>query len=218
MTKDATMKFFIDSAEPTEIAEAEAMGLLDGVTTNPTLLKRAGLSREDALKQICELVPGPVSGEAVGPDYDRFVEEGLALRAIADNLVVKLPCNEAGLKACRTLASQGIPVNMTLVFQPVQALLCARAGARFVSPFLGRLDDVCSSGMALVEEIRIIFDNYALSTEILAASIRSPEHVKQAALAGADVCTVPLAVLKKLLNHPLTDTGIAAFEADAGLR
>ena len=212
------MKFFIDSADPHEIADAEAMGLLDGVTTNPSLLKKAGLNREDALQQICALLPGPVSGEAVGPDFETFLAEGLALRQIADNMVVKLPCNEPGLKACRQLASQGIPVNMTLIFQPVQALLCARAGATFVSPFLGRLDDICSSGMELIEEIRVIFDNYALSTQILAASIRSPEHVKQAALAGADVCTVLLGVIKKLLNHPLTDRGIEAFETDAGLR
>ena len=212
------MKFFIDSADPREIQEAEAMGLLDGVTTNPSLLKRAGLQREEALQQICALLTGPVSGEAVGPDVVTFITEGLALRSIAENMVVKLPCNEAGLKACRHLSSQGIPVNMTLIFQPVQALLCARAGATFVSPFLGRLDDVCASGMELVEEIRMIFDNYALPTQILAASIRSPEHVKQAALAGADVCTVPLGVIKKLLNKPLTDRGIAAFEADAGIR
>ncbi len=212
------MKFFIDSADPQEIADAEAMGLLDGVTTNPSLLKKAGLGREEALQQICSLLTGPVSGEAVGPDLETFLAEGLALRQIADNMVVKLPCNEPGLKACRQLASQGIPVNMTLIFQPVQALLCARAGATFVSPFLGRLDDICSSGMELIEEIRVIFDNYALSTQILAASIRSPEHVKQAALAGADVCTVPLGVIKKLLNHPLTDQGIATFETDAGLR
>ncbi|HBU47015.1 MAG: transaldolase family protein [Myxococcota bacterium] len=212
------MKFFIDSADPQEIADAEAMGLLDGVTTNPSLLKKAGLGREEALQQICSLLTGPVSGEAVGPDLETFLAEGLALRQIADNMVVKLPCNEPGLKACRQLASQGIPVNMTLIFQPVQALLCARAGATFVSPFLGRLDDICSSGMELIEEIRVIFDNYALSTQILAASIRSPEHVKQAALAGADVCTVPLGVIKKLLNHPLTDRGIATFETDAGLR
>ena len=212
------MKFFIDSADPQEIADAEAMGLLDGVTTNPSLLKKAGLGREEALQQICSLLTGPVSGEAVGPDLETFLAEGLALRQIADNMVVKLPCNEPGLKACRQLASQGIPVNMTLIFQPVQALLCARAGATFVSPFLGRLDDICSSGMELIEEIRVIFDNYALSTQILAASVRSPEHVKQAALAGADVCTVPLGVIKKLLNHPLTDRGIATFGTDAGLR
>jgi len=211
------MKFFIDTADADEIRQAADLGLLDGVTTNPTLIKRAGLVREDAIKTICGLVPGPVSAEALGPDADTFIREGLELAKIAENVVVKLPTNEAGLKACKALADQGIDVNMTLIFQPVQALLCARAGARFVSPFLGRLDDICSSGMALIEELRIIFDNYGFDTEILAASIRSPEHVKQAALLGADVCTIPFGVIKKLLNHPLTDSGIAAFERDAGL-
>lgn len=212
------MKFFIDTADPAQIKQAADLGLLDGVTTNPTLIKRAGLPRDSALQTICALVDGPVSGEALGPDAETFIKEGLALAEIAENIVVKLPANAAGLKACRALSQRGIAVNMTLIFQPVQALLCARAGAAFVSPFLGRLDDICSSGMELIEEMRIIFDNYGFETEILAASIRSPEHVKQAALAGADVCTVPLDVLLKLLNHPLTASGIAAFEADAGLR
>jgi len=211
------MKFFIDTADAEEIRQAADLGLLDGVTTNPTLIKRAGLVREEAIKTICDLVPGPVSAEALGPDAETFISEGLELAKIAKNVVVKLPTNEAGLKACKALADQGIDVNMTLIFQPVQALLCARAGARFVSPFLGRLDDICSSGMGLIEELRIIFDNYGFDTEILAASIRSPEHVKQAALLGADVCTIPFGVIKKLLNHPLTDSGIAAFERDAGL-
>ena len=212
------MKFFIDTADPNEIRQAADMGLLDGVTTNPTLIKRAGLSREEAIEIICKAVPGPVSAEALGPDTETFIKEGLELAKIADNVVVKLPTNAAGLKACKALSEQGIDVNMTLIFQPVQALLCARAGARFVSPFLGRLDDICSSGMSLIEELRIIFDNYGFETEILAASIRSPEHVKQCALLGADVCTIPYAVLLKLLNHPLTSSGIAAFERDAGLR
>ena len=212
------MKFFIDTADLDEIKQAADMGLLDGVTTNPTLIKRAGLARETAIETICGLVPGPVSAEALGPDAETFVEEGLELAKIADNVVVKLPTNSAGLKACKALTERGIKVNMTLIFQPVQALLCARAGATFVSPFLGRLDDVCSSGMNLIEEMRLIFDNYGFNTEILAASIRSPEHVKQAAMAGADVCTIPYGVLLKLLNHPLTASGIEAFERDAGLR
>lgn len=212
------MKFFIDTADADEIRQAADLGLLDGVTTNPTLIKRAGLPRQEAIETICRLVPGPVSAEALGPDAKTFITEGLELAKIAPNVVVKLPTNEEGLKACKALSDQGIDVNMTLIFQPVQALLCARAGARFVSPFLGRLDDICSSGMGLIEELRMIFDNYGFDTEILAASIRSPEHVKQAALLGADVCTIPLGVIKKLLNHPLTDSGIAAFERDAGLR
>jgi len=212
------VKFFIDTADAAEIRQAADLGLLDGVTTNPTLIKRAGLPRQEAIETICRLVPGPVSAEALGPDADTFIAEGLELAKIADNVVVKLPTNEAGLKACKALSDQGVDVNMTLIFQPVQALLCARAGARFVSPFLGRLDDICSSGMQLIEELRVIFDNYGFETEILAASIRSPEHVKQAALLGADVCTIPMAVIQKLLNHPLTESGIAAFERDAGLR
>jgi transaldolase len=211
------MQFFIDTADPTEIATAKALGVLDGVTTNPTLIKRAGLPRDGAIATICDLVDGPVSAEALGPDADAFVAEGRALAKIAQNVVVKLPCNEAGLIACKTLSSEGIAINMTLVFQPVQALLCARAGATYVSPFLGRLDDICSSGMDLIQEMRVIFDNYGFDCAILAASIRSPEHVKQAALVGADVATVPLAVIQKLLNHPLTASGIAAFERDAGL-
>jgi transaldolase len=211
------MQFFIDTADPVEIAEAKALGLLDGVTTNPTLIKRAGIPRDRAIADICDLVDGPVSAEALGPDADTFIREGRYLAKIADNVVVKLPCNEAGLIACKTLSSEGIAINMTLIFQPVQALLCARAGATYVSPFLGRLDDICSSGMELVQEMRMIFDNYGFDCAILAASIRSPEHVKQAALVGADVVTVPLAVIKKLLDHPLTASGIAAFERDAGL-
>ena len=212
------MQFFVDSAKLEDIRRADAMGLLDGVTTNPTLIKRAGGDVNEVTQQICALVEGPVSAEALGPDTRSFIEQGRALAALAPNVVVKLPCNEAGLMACKTLSSEGIDVNMTLIFQAVQGLLCARAGARFVSPFLGRLDDICASGMELIEELRLIFDNYSLDTQILAASIRSPEHVKQAALAGADVCTVPLAVIEKLLSHPLTTSGIAAFEADAGLK
>jgi transaldolase len=211
------MQFFIDTANPAEIAAAKALGVLDGVTTNPTLIKRAGLPRDGAIATICDLVDGPVSAEALGPDADTFIAEGRALATIADNVVVKLPCNEAGLIACKTLSSEGIAINMTLIFQPVQALLCARAGATYVSPFLGRLDDICNSGMDLLQEMRLIFDNYGFECQILAASIRSPEHVKQAALVGADVATVPLAVIQKLLNHPLTASGIAAFERDAGL-
>ena len=212
------MKFFVDTADTADIAELAATGLIDGVTTNPSLVAKSGRPFADVIKEICEIVTGPVSAEALGPDAETFVEEGLELAKIADNVVVKLPTNSAGLKACKALTERGIKVNMTLIFQPVQALLCARAGATFVSPFLGRLDDVCSSGMNLIEEMRLIFDNYGFSTEILAASIRSPEHVKQAALAGADVCTIPYGVLLKLLNHPLTASGIEAFERDAGLR
>jgi len=212
------MKFFIDTADLDEIKEAHAMGLLDGVTTNPTLIKRAGKPRDEAIAEICAAVPGPVSAEALGPDADTFIAEGIELAKIADNVVVKLPCNAEGLRACKALSDRGIDVNMTLIFQPVQALMCARAGARYVSPFLGRLDDICSSGMNLIEEMRAIFDNYDFDTEILAASIRSPEHVKQSAIEGADVCTIPYGVIQKLLNHPLTTSGIAAFEKDAGLR
>jgi len=209
------MKFFVDTADTKDIAELAATGLVDGVTTNPSLIAKSGRDFTEVIKEICALTDGPVSAEVVATDYDGMVSEGRTLAKIADNVCVKLPLTMDGLRACRTLSGEGTPVNVTLCFSANQALLAAKAGAAFISPFIGRLDDIHIDGMELIEEIRLIYDNYGFETEILAASIRTANHVKLSALAGADVMTAPPAVIRGLANHPLTDKGLAAFLADA---
>ncbi|HQF31076.1 MAG TPA: fructose-6-phosphate aldolase [Hyphomicrobiales bacterium] len=209
------MKFFIDTADVAAIAELSATGLLDVVTTNPSLVAKTGRNFFAVIEEICAIVPGPVSAEVAALDAAGMIAEGRKLARIADNVTIKVPLTFEGLKACRTLSGEGTMVNVTLCFSANQALLAAKAGATFVSPFIGRLDDIGLDGMELIAEIRQIFDNYeALSTEVLAASIRSPVHVKRAALAGADVATIPPKVIKDLVSHPLTDKGIELFMAD----
>ena len=209
------MKFFVDTADVAEIRELAATGLLDGVTTNPSLVAKAGRDFKEIIAEICEVVSGPVSAEVAALDTDGMLKEGRALAKIANNVTVKVPLTWAGLKACKALTSEGTLVNVTLCFSANQALLAAKAGATFVSPFIGRLDDIGLDGMDLIREIRTIYDNYpALQTEILAASIRNVGHVRQAALIGADVATVPPGVLKALVAHPLTDKGVEMFLAD----
>lgn len=209
------MKFFVDTANIDEIAELAATGLIDGVTTNPSLVAKAGRPFTDVIREICDLVEGPVSAEVVATDYEGMIQEGRKLARIAENVAVKLPLTWEGLKACKTLTGEDIMVNVTLCFSANQALLAAKAGATFISPFIGRLDDINLDGMELITDIRQIYDNYLFDTEILAASIRSPNHVKESALAGADVATMPPNVIKALANHPLTDKGLEAFLADA---
>lgn len=209
------MKFFVDTADVAVIKELAATGLLDGVTTNPSLVAKVGRDFKSVVREICEIVPGPVSAEVAATDYEGMVAEGRVLAAIAKNVCIKVPLTWDGLKACRTLTSDGHMVNVTLCFSANQALLAAKAGATFVSPFIGRLDDIGLDGMELIREIRAIFDNYSeLATDILAASIRTVNHVRQAALIGADVATIPPAVLQALVKHPLTDIGLAQFVAD----
>ncbi|HEX2432235.1 MAG TPA: fructose-6-phosphate aldolase [Aestuariivirgaceae bacterium] len=208
------MKFFADTAELGEIRELAAMGLLDGITTNPSLVAKAGRDFKEILREICAVVEGPVSAEVTALDTDGMLAEGRHLAGIAPNIAVKVPMTWEGLKACRALSQAGTKVNVTLCFNANQALLAAKAGAAFISPFIGRLDDAGEDGMEVIEEIRQIYDNYDFETEILAASIRSVNHVKYAALAGADIATVPPAVLKALVKHPLTDKGIELFTAD----
>lgn len=209
------MKFFIDTADTDEIRDLSATGLVDGVTTNPSLIAKSGRDFAEVVKEICAIVDGPVSAEVTATEANAMVEEGRKLAAIADNVTIKVPLTMEGLKACSVLSRAGTMVNVTLCFSANQALLAAKAGAAFISPFIGRLDDIGEDGMDLIRDIRRIYDNYdALSTEILAASIRSDEHVKQSALAGADVATVPPQVLRDLVKHPLTDKGLAAFLAD----
>jgi transaldolase len=211
------MKFFLDSADLTEIRRAMAAGLIDGITTNPSLLaKVAGADHEprDLLREIAGLVPGPISAEVVALERDGMLREGRELAKIADNIVVKVPLTEDGLSACRQFRSEGIGVNVTLCFSPAQALLAAKAGASYISPFVGRLDDVSQDGMELISQIVQIYSNYDFRTEVLVASVRHPLHVVQAALLGADVATVPAKVLHQLMHHPLTDKGIEGFLAD----
>lgn len=208
------MKFFIDTADVNEIRQARELGVLDGVTTNPTLIAKCGKKFHDVIAEICDIVPGPVSAEAVADTAEGFIAQGKELAKIAKNVVVKVPCSRDGLKACKALADDGIDVNVTLIFQPMQALMAAKAGATFVSPFVGRLDDVSTDGMDLIAKCVTIFDNYALDTEVLAASIRHPVHVVQAALMGAHVATIPFGVIDVLLRHPLTEAGIEKFNAD----
>ncbi|HMA40936.1 MAG TPA: fructose-6-phosphate aldolase [Gemmatimonadales bacterium] len=210
------MKFFLDTASLKDISWAAQAGLIDGVTTNPSLLaKQAGdLDPRDVLKEICSLVDGPVSAEVVAVDTDAMVREGQSLAQIADNIVVKIPMLEAGMVAVRRLAAEGIRTNVTLCFSSVQCLIAAKAGATYVSPFIGRLDDVGQDGMDVIREARQIFDNYTIATQILAASMRHPRHVVDAAMIGADVATLPPDVLRKLLQHPLTDRGLEQFLSD----
>ncbi len=210
------MKFFLDTADLSDIRWAAQAGLIDGVTTNPTLLSKVArdLEPRDVLKEICSLVDGPVSAEVVAVDADKMYAEGRELAKIADNVVVKIPMLEDGLVAVRRLTVEGIKVNVTLAFSSVQCLLAAKAGATYISPFLGRLDDIGHEGMEVVREARIIYDNYGYETAILAASIRHPRHVAEAAMLGADVATMPTATLKKLILHPLTDRGLDQFLND----
>ena len=208
------MKLFLDSANLDEIREVAAWGVLDGVTTNPSLCSRETVTFEDNIRAICALTPGPVSAECVSLMADEIVPEARALAKIAPNVAVKIPVGLEGLKATKTLDGEGIAVNMTLVFSAGQALLAAKAGARFVSPFIGRLDDVAEDGMALIEEIVQIFENYQYKTEVIVASVRHPRHVIEAARIGADIATVPFGVMQKLVRHPLTDIGIERFLAD----
>lgn len=208
------MKFFVDTGDFKEIEELSQTGLLDGVTTNPSLVAKSGRDFKALIADICKVVAGPVSAEVAAVDYEGMVKEGERLAGIADNVVVKVPLTLAGLKACKHFTGAGIKTNVTLCFSPNQALLAAKVGATYVSPFIGRLDDINLEGMELIENIRTIYDNYAFSTEILAASIRSPNHVTQAALAGADVATMPPAVIRKLADHPLTTIGLENFVKD----
>lgn len=208
------MKFFVDTADINEIRELAATGLLDGVTTNPTLIMKAGRPMLDVIAEICSLIDGPVSAEVASLDYDAMLKEAAVLQKIAKNVVIKLPLTWDGLRACKVLSDKGVKTNVTLCFAANQALLAAKAGATYISPFIGRLDDIHLNGMELIGEIRTIYDNYAFQTEILAASIRTINHVKEAALIGADVATIPASILKALVTHPLTDKGIAGFVAD----
>jgi transaldolase len=208
------MKFFIDTADVKEIREAAEMGVLDGVTTNPSLISKVDGKFEDILKQICELVDGPISAEVVATDTEGMISEGKKLAKIHKNIVVKIPCILPGLKATKALTSDGIGVNVTLVFSPSQAILAAKAGARFVSPFVGRLDDVSHYGMGLVEQIVRIYNNYSFDTEVLVASIRNPLHLVDAAMMGAHVATMPFYVIEQIVKHPLTDIGLKKFLAD----
>ncbi|MED5371847.1 MAG: fructose-6-phosphate aldolase [Myxococcota bacterium] len=206
------MKFFIDTANLDEIRTAARWGIIDGVTTNPSLIAKEGRDFIETIAEICELVDGPVSAEVVADHADDMVKQGELLARVHDNVVVKVPLTQEGIVATSRLSAQGIKTNVTLCFQPVQALLAAKAGATYISPFIGRIDDVGRDGMSMIEEIVAIYDNYPdLETQILAASVRHPQHVLQAALAGAHVATIPFGVLSKLFGHPLTDKGNAAF-------
>jgi len=208
------MKFFIDTAEVKDIRDLASTGLVDGVTTNPTLIAKSGRDFKQVVKEICAIVEGPVSAEVASTELETMLSEGRTLAKLAKNVCVKVPLTWDGLKACKALSAEGTLVNVTLCFTANQALLAAKAGATFISPFIGRLDDIGLDGMELIREIRQVYDNYSFGTEILAASIRSVNHVKDAALAGADVMTAPAQVIRDLVKHPLTDKGLAAFIAD----
>ncbi len=208
------MQIFLDTANLDQIKEAARWGILDGATTNPTLVSKENLKFEDLIKKICKIVPGPVSVECVSTKSKDIIKEARDLVKLADNVVVKIPICVEGLKAIKVVSGEGIKVNTTLIFSPNQALLAAKAGARFVSPFVGRLDDISHQGMDLVDEIVTIFNNYGFETEVIVASIRHPLHVLEAALMGADIATVPFAVLEKMVKHPLTDIGIENFLKD----
>ena len=208
------MDLYIDTASLDEIKQAHEMGVLDGVTTNPSLIAKEKVPYAKRLAEICEVVRGPVSAEVISTEYAVMLKEGRENARIASNIVVKLPSTVDGLRACKTLTSEGLRTNMTLCFQPLQALLVAKAGAFLVSPFIGRLDDVGEDGMVLIHQIRQIYNNYGLKTKILAASIRHPKHLVECAMVGADVCTVPFNVIKQMMSHPLTDSGITKFVAD----
>jgi len=209
------VKFFVDTADVQEIRDLAATGLVDGVTTNPTLIAKSGRRILDVIAEICDIVPGPISAEVAATDYETMLAEGRKLAALRPNVAVKVPLTMAGLRTCKTLADDGVKVNVTLCFSANQAILAAKAGASFVSPFVGRLDDVGQDGMELIGDIVSIFDNYPLfRTEVLAASIRHPMHVTEAARLGAHVVTMPPAVLRQMVQHPLTDKGLATFMAD----
>jgi transaldolase len=210
------MRIFLDTADTTEIRRAAEAGLIDGVTTNPSLLARVAKDREpsDIFREICETVEGPVSAEVVALDAEGMIQQGKTLFEIADNIVIKVPLTEEGLVACRALTRSSIPVNVTLCFSPTQAHLAAKAGATYISPFIGRIDDISGDGMDLISQIRQIYDNYDIGTEILAASIRNPLHMVQSLMVGADCATIPPKVLYQLLKHPLTDKGLEGFMND----
>jgi transaldolase len=208
------MKFFADTAEISEIRELADTGLLDGVTTNPSLVHKSGRNFLEVVKEIASVVSGPVSAEVVALDYEGMMREAEVLRKIAKNIAIKVPLTPAGLKACKALTGDGSMVNVTLCFSAAQALLAAKAGATFISPFIGRLDDIATDGMSLIADIRLIYDNYDFQTQILAASVRHPMHVLEAAKVGADVMTAPPKIIWQLFNHPLTDSGIASFLKD----
>ena len=208
------MKFFVDTAEIADIKELNDTGLLDGVTTNPSLIKKSGRDFIEVVKEICSICPGPVSAEVVALDHAGMMKEAETLRKIADNIAIKVPLTIDGLKTCKALTSDGTMVNVTLCFSANQALLAAKAGATFISPFVGRLDDISQPGMELIADIRLIYDNYDFPTQILVASVRNPIHILESAKIGADVMTAPPAVIRQLFKHPLTDNGIAAFLKD----
>ncbi|MEM5468909.1 fructose-6-phosphate aldolase [Celeribacter marinus] len=208
------MKFFVDTADVDAIRELNDLGFVDGVTTNPSLIKKSGRDILEVTKEICDLVDGPVSAEVTALDYDGMVAEGRKLATIADNVVIKLPLTLDGLKACKTLSNEGHKINVTLCFSANQALLAAKSGATYISPFVGRLDDINIDGLDLIEDIRTIYDNYGYTTEILAASIRTVNHISDCAKIGADVITAPPGVIKSMANHVLTDKGLAQFVAD----
>jgi transaldolase len=208
------MKFFIDTADVNEIREANALGVLDGVTTNPTLIAKSGRNFIEVIKEITEIVDGPISAEVVSLDHEGMIREAVELAAIHANIVVKVPMTPEGLKAVKALHGKGIKTNVTLIFSTLQALLAAKAGASYVSPFVGRLDDISQDGMGIIEEIRTIFDNYGYDAEIIVASVRNPIHVLNAALIGADIATIPFSVIAQLSKHPLTDIGIEKFLKD----
>ena len=218
LSKKKLMKFFIDTANLSEIKEAYSLGILDGVTTNPSLMAKEGIAGYDAVMKhyltICEIVDGPVSAEVIATDFDGMVREGEALAALHSNIVVKIPMILEGIKAIKYFSEKGIRTNCTLIFSAGQALLAAKAGATYISPFLGRLDDVSTRGPGLIQQIRLSFDNYGFETEILAASVRHPMHIIECAEIGADVMTGPLSAIKALANHPLTDIGLQQFLAD----
>lgn len=208
------MKFFIDTANIEEIKEANAMGMVDGVTTNPSLIAKEGRDFKEIITEICKIVDGPISAEVISLETDGMVSEARDLAKINDNIVIKIPMTVDGLKAVRMLSAEGIKTNVTLVFSPLQALMAAKAGGSYVSPFVGRLDDLSQEGMVLIEQIVEIYSNYAYGTEIIVASVRNPLHVLDSALMGADIATIPFSVLSKLAAHPLTDKGIKAFLDD----
>jgi len=208
------MKFFIDTADIDEIREAASLGILDGVTTNPSLVYKAGKDFRKLLDEILEIVDGPVSAEVIATDYEGILKEAREYSSIHKNIVVKVPLIKEGLKAVKTLSDENINTNVTLCFSPMQALLAAKAGATYISPFIGRLDDISTNGMELIEQIVQIYRNYSYETQVLVASVRHPLHVVEAALIGADVCTIPFAVINKLFNHPLTDNGLDKFLSD----
>jgi transaldolase len=208
------MKFFIDTANLDEIKEAASMGLLDGVTTNPSLMAKENIDRDTRIKEICALVEGPVNAEVISTEAEDMIKEGREVAGLAPNVVVKIPMISDGIKAVKSLASEGVATNVTLVFSPLQALMAAKAGAAYVSPFVGRLDDIAQPGMELVEQCVEIYNNYGYETEIIVASVRNPIHVLESALMGADIATLPMKVIQQLARHPLTDAGLKAFLDD----